>query len=73
MTGDAEFNEVSSTTSRVPADTLVGAEDDGWRVCTAMLAHELLAATATGPTGRRDASWSQACDEAASSRSLERS
>ncbi|HEY6624630.1 MAG TPA: acyl-CoA dehydrogenase family protein [Acidimicrobiales bacterium] len=52
MTGDAHFNEVFLDEVRVGSENLVGGENNGWRVLTAMLTHERLALGAgTGATG----------------------
>jgi alkylation response protein AidB-like acyl-CoA dehydrogenase len=40
LTGSAEFAEVFLTDVRVPADRLVGRENDGWRITQGSLAHE---------------------------------
>ena len=40
MTGVAEFNEVFIDEARVPASWVVGGLNDGWRMATALLAHE---------------------------------
>jgi alkylation response protein AidB-like acyl-CoA dehydrogenase len=40
MTGDAGFNEVFFDDVRVPAENLVGPENDGWKVANTTLAHE---------------------------------
>jgi len=40
MTGNAEFNEVFFDEARVPIDWVVGDVNDGWRMATALLAHE---------------------------------
>jgi alkylation response protein AidB-like acyl-CoA dehydrogenase len=40
MTGDDEFNEVFLDGVEVPADNLIGAEHDGWRVANTTLANE---------------------------------
>ena len=43
MTGAAEFNEVFLDDVRLPADALVGNQDDGWRALLRMLMHERMA------------------------------
>ena len=43
MTGAADFNEVFLDEVRLPADALVGAENDGWRALLRMLMHERMA------------------------------
>ena len=40
ITGDAGFNEVFIEEARVPADNVVGAVDNGWRVAITTLTHE---------------------------------
>ena len=40
MTGVSEFNEVFIDEARVPADWVIGDINDGWRMATALLAHE---------------------------------
>jgi alkylation response protein AidB-like acyl-CoA dehydrogenase len=40
ITGEAEFNEVTFDDVVVPADRLVGAEGEGWRVAGSTLSHE---------------------------------
>ena len=40
ITEDREFNEVFFADAFVPADRLIGALDDGWRVSSSTLAHE---------------------------------
>ncbi len=40
MTGVAHFNEVFMDGALVPADWVVGAEGEGWRMAVALLAHE---------------------------------
>lgn len=40
MTGDASFNEVFFTDVRVPAQQIVGARGDGWKIANALLSHE---------------------------------
>lgn len=40
INGDAEFNETFFTDARCPADSLIGAVGDGWRVAMGLLAFE---------------------------------
>ncbi|MFG1923399.1 acyl-CoA dehydrogenase family protein [Cryptosporangium sp. NPDC048952] len=40
ITGTSDFNEVFLEEVRIPADQVIGAVDDGWRVANASLAHE---------------------------------
>jgi alkylation response protein AidB-like acyl-CoA dehydrogenase len=40
MTGDSEFNEVLFDDVAVPAENLIGAENEGWRVANTTLANE---------------------------------
>ena len=40
INGDAEFNETFFTDARCPADSLIGAVGDGWRVTMGLLAFE---------------------------------
>ncbi len=40
MTGDSEFNEVFLDEVEVPAENMIGAENDGWRVANTTLANE---------------------------------
>ncbi len=40
INGDAEFNETFFTDARCPADSLIGAIGDGWRVAMGLLAFE---------------------------------
>ncbi len=40
VTGEAEFNELFLEEARVPAEQVVGAEGDGWRVAITTLMHE---------------------------------
>lgn len=40
MNGEAEFNETFFTDARCPADSLIGAVGDGWRVAMGLLAFE---------------------------------
>jgi len=61
MTGDSHFNEVFLDDVRIPAENLVGAENDGWHALTAMLTHERLALGAgTGAGGGGGQSWARA-------------
>jgi alkylation response protein AidB-like acyl-CoA dehydrogenase len=60
MTGDAHFNEVFLDDVRIPADALVGDENNGWRALTAMLTHERLALGAGTGAGGSGASWTRA-------------
>jgi len=57
MTGDAHFNEVFLDEVRIPAENLVGEENNGWRALTAMLTHERLALGAGTGAGGSGASW----------------
>jgi len=58
MNGDAHFNEVFLDDVRVPAEHLVGQENQGWSALTAMLTHERLALGAgTGAGGGSGQSW----------------
>jgi alkylation response protein AidB-like acyl-CoA dehydrogenase len=52
ITGNEEFNEVFLDDVRLPADFLVGAENDGWRALLRMLMHERMAIGA-GTSGAR--------------------
>jgi alkylation response protein AidB-like acyl-CoA dehydrogenase len=52
ITGNDEFNEVFLDDVRLPADFLVGAENDGWRALLRMLMHERMAIGA-GTSGAR--------------------
>jgi len=52
ITGNEEFNEVFLDDVRLPADFLVGAENDGWRALLRMLMHERMAIGA-GTSGSR--------------------
>ena len=54
MTGVAEFNEVFLDEARVPADWVVGDLNDGWRMATALLAHERVATGTQSVMGSRD-------------------
>ncbi len=59
MTGESHFNEVFLDNVRVPADALVGRENDGWRALTAMLTHERLALGAGTGAGGSGQGWAQ--------------
>jgi alkylation response protein AidB-like acyl-CoA dehydrogenase len=63
MNGHASFNEVFLTDARIPADRVVGAVGDGWRVARTTLAHERGFATLRRP--HHDASTGRAAAEAA--------
>jgi alkylation response protein AidB-like acyl-CoA dehydrogenase len=54
MTGVAEFNEVFIDEARVPASWVVGDLNDGWRMATALLAHERVATGTSSVSGSRD-------------------
>lgn len=54
MTGVAEFNEVFFDEARVPADWIVGDLNDGWRMATALLAHERVSTGTASVSGNRD-------------------
>ena len=54
MTGVSEFNEVFIDEARVPADWIIGDLDDGWRMGTALLAHERVATGTNSVLGSRD-------------------
>ncbi|MEA2625367.1 MAG: hypothetical protein QOD06_1412 [Candidatus Binatota bacterium] len=51
ITGEAEFNEVFLNDVRIPADRMLGAEGDGWRVAITTLMNERTAIG--GAVGRR--------------------
>jgi len=59
MTGDAHFNEVFLDEVRVPAEDIVGGENNGWRALTAMLTHERLALGAGTGAGGSGQGWSR--------------
>jgi alkylation response protein AidB-like acyl-CoA dehydrogenase len=59
MTGDAHFNEVFLDDVHVPAENLVGTEDDGWHALTAMLTHERLALGAGTGAGGSGQGWAR--------------
>jgi alkylation response protein AidB-like acyl-CoA dehydrogenase len=48
ITGAANFNEVFFTDARIPAENLLGTEDDGWRLAVALLMNERVAIGASG-------------------------
>jgi alkylation response protein AidB-like acyl-CoA dehydrogenase len=54
MTGVAEFNEVFIDEARIPGDWVVGDLNDGWRMATALLAHERVATGTSSVAGSRD-------------------
>ena len=54
MTGVAEFNEVFMDEARVPAAWVIGDVNDGWRMATALLAHERVATGTASVGGSRD-------------------
>ncbi len=49
LTGDADFNEVFFTAARTPADLVVGAPGEGWKVAMTLLGHERGEEAATNP------------------------
>ncbi|MAT05739.1 MAG: acyl-CoA dehydrogenase [Acidimicrobiaceae bacterium] len=49
ISGESEFNEVFYTDAVTPKDHVVGAVNDGWRVCMALLGYERGEAAATQP------------------------
>ena len=53
MTGVSEFNEVFLDEARLPADWIVGDLNDGWRMGTALLAHERVATGTNSVLGSR--------------------
>lgn len=54
MTGVSEFNEVFLDEARLPVDWIVGDLHDGWRMGTALLAHERVATGTSSVLGSRD-------------------
>ncbi|MGB8858113.1 MAG: acyl-CoA dehydrogenase family protein [Ilumatobacteraceae bacterium] len=54
MTGVSEFNEVFIDEARLPADWIVGDLNDGWRMGTALLAHERVATGTNSVLGSRE-------------------
>jgi alkylation response protein AidB-like acyl-CoA dehydrogenase len=58
MNGEQHFNEVFLDDVRIPAENLVGEENQGWKALTAMLTHERLALGAgTGAGGGSGQGW----------------
>jgi alkylation response protein AidB-like acyl-CoA dehydrogenase len=53
ITGEAEFNEVYMTDTRVPDDCRIGAEGEGWRAALTTLMNERTAIGGGGGGGRR--------------------
>ncbi len=53
MTGVSEFNEVFLDEARIPADWIVGDLNDGWRMATALLAHERVSTGTNSVMGSR--------------------
>jgi alkylation response protein AidB-like acyl-CoA dehydrogenase len=49
LTGDSDFNEVFFTGARTPADLVVGAPGEGWKVAMTLLGHERGEEAATNP------------------------
>ena len=54
MNRHASFSEVFLTDARIPANNIVGAEGDGWRIARATLAHERTFATLRPPVYATD-------------------
>jgi alkylation response protein AidB-like acyl-CoA dehydrogenase len=63
MTGDAHFNEVFLDEVHVPADSLVGDENNGWKALTAMLTHERLALGAGTGAGGSGQAWARSASQ----------
>jgi alkylation response protein AidB-like acyl-CoA dehydrogenase len=63
MTGDAHFNEVFLDEVHIPAENLVGEENQGWAALLAMLTHERLALGAGTGAGGSGAGWSRAASD----------
>ena len=53
MTGVSEFNEVFLDEARIPAGWIVGDLNDGWRMATALLAHERVSTGTNSVMGSR--------------------
>jgi alkylation response protein AidB-like acyl-CoA dehydrogenase len=49
LTGDSDFNEVFFTGARTPADLVIGASGEGWKVAMTLLGHERGEEAATNP------------------------
>ena len=49
VTGDSDFNEVFFTGARTPADLVIGAPGEGWKVAMTLLGHERGEEAATNP------------------------
>ena len=54
MSGESHFNEVFLDDVHVPAESLCGGLNDGWRILNGMLAHERIALSAGTTGGRMD-------------------
>lgn len=54
MTGVSEFNEVFLDEARLPSGWIVGDLNDGWRMATALLAHERVLTGTSSVSGNRD-------------------
>ena len=51
ITGDAEFNEVYFTDTRIPATAMLGTPGDGWRVSLTTLMNERVSIGGVFPNG----------------------
>lgn len=54
INGDAEFNETFFTDARCPADSLIGAPGEGWKIATGLLAFERGVSTLAQQMGFRN-------------------
>ncbi len=54
MTGVSEFNEVFLDDARLPSEWIIGDLNDGWRMATALLAHERVSTGTSSVSGNRD-------------------
>jgi alkylation response protein AidB-like acyl-CoA dehydrogenase len=69
MTGEAEFNEVYFTDTRIPATEMLGRPGDGWRVSLTTLMNERVAiggaipARSSGPIGQALKLWDSLPEE----------